>query len=267
MVSGTWHFGLVARWWAEVNTPEPAELAYLHDAIRRFGEPALDLGCGTGRLLAPLLAAGFDVDGIDVSPDMVAYAAAAIGGADATASGRLAVQSFDELAMPRRYGMIFSIGSFAIGGRVERDALALRRAYEQLLPGGAVILSYEVASDGRVARMGDPTQAYPRPWPVASATATLGDGDELELLTRAAGYDAVTRTQDLEIWARLRREGRLVREEFGSLRNTYYRPEDLVAMLDAAGFEAIAVEGPYTARPPEPEDDTVVIVARRSSLS
>ncbi|HWI61375.1 MAG TPA: class I SAM-dependent methyltransferase [Symbiobacteriaceae bacterium] len=32
----------------------------------------MDAGCGTGRLLIPLLAAGFDVDGADISPDMLA---------------------------------------------------------------------------------------------------------------------------------------------------------------------------------------------------
>ncbi len=68
----TWHFGLMARWWAEFNRAEPAELAYYQAAIERSGQPALDLGCGAGRLLLPLLAAGLDVDGVDLSPDMLA---------------------------------------------------------------------------------------------------------------------------------------------------------------------------------------------------
>lgn len=58
--SGTWHYGLIARWWAEFNVAEPDELAYLRAAIHRFGEPALDVGCGTGRILVPLLADGLD---------------------------------------------------------------------------------------------------------------------------------------------------------------------------------------------------------------
>ncbi len=70
--SGTWHYGLIARWWAEFNSATPEELAYFRAAIRRFGEPAHDLGCGTGRILMPLLAEGFDVDGSDVSADMIA---------------------------------------------------------------------------------------------------------------------------------------------------------------------------------------------------
>ena len=66
----TWHYGLVARWWAEFNAPGPDELAFYRGVIERDGQPALDLGCGAGRLLLPLLSAGLDVDGCDISPDM-----------------------------------------------------------------------------------------------------------------------------------------------------------------------------------------------------
>lgn len=261
--TGTWHYGLIARWWAEVNRPEENELAYLRGAITRFGEPALDLGCGTGRLLVPLVAEGFDVDGTDVSPDMLAEAASAGAAAGLAIGGRLSVQAFDELALARRYGTVFSIGSFAIGGSAERDAEALRRVHAHLRPGGAVLLSYEVISGEDHVLLADPGRRYPRPWPDAGTRATLADGDELELRTRATGYDAATRTHALEIHALLWRDGSLVREESGSLRNTYYRPEDVVAMLRAAGFGDIEVEGPYTGRAPDPGDETVVVVARR----
>ena len=71
--SGTWHHGLMARWWAEFNHAEPQELAYYRGTIERFGQPALDLACGAGRILLPLLEAGLDVDGVDVSADMLAH--------------------------------------------------------------------------------------------------------------------------------------------------------------------------------------------------
>jgi SAM-dependent methyltransferase len=264
-MTGTWHYGLIARWWAEVNLPEAVELAYLRAAIARFGEPALDLGCGTGRLLAPLLADGLDVDGTDISTDMLEYARDAGEAAGIDMAGRLAAQPFDGLDRPRRYATIFSIGSFAIGGSPERDAAALRRIHDHLLPGGAVLLSYELASEVDHARMADATRVYPSPWPTAGTRATLSDGDELELLSRATGYDADLRCQALEIRARLWRAGRLVREEEGSLLCTYYLPGRLCTMLENAGLADVTVEGPYTGRPPEPGDETVVLVARRVS--
>ena len=51
----TWHHGLVARWWAEFNLDGPEIEHY-----RRYVEdgPALDVACGTGRLLVPWLEAG-----------------------------------------------------------------------------------------------------------------------------------------------------------------------------------------------------------------
>ena len=68
----TWHYGLVARWWDEFNAAGPEELACFRAFVERDGQPALDLACGTGRLLLPLLREGFDVDGCDISPDMLA---------------------------------------------------------------------------------------------------------------------------------------------------------------------------------------------------
>jgi 2-polyprenyl-3-methyl-5-hydroxy-6-metoxy-1,4-benzoquinol methylase len=59
----------VERWRAEFNVAEPLEIAYFRGAIERFGQPALDLGCGAGRLLLPLLADGLIVDGVDISAD------------------------------------------------------------------------------------------------------------------------------------------------------------------------------------------------------
>ena len=57
----TWHYGVVARWWAEFNTAGP-EIAYFRQFIEGDGQPALDAACGTGRLLLPYIRDGFDVD-------------------------------------------------------------------------------------------------------------------------------------------------------------------------------------------------------------
>ena len=67
-----WHHGLVARAWAEFQTAGGEEAAYFRAVIETAGQPALDLGCGAGRLLLLYMQAGLDVDGCDYSADMLA---------------------------------------------------------------------------------------------------------------------------------------------------------------------------------------------------
>jgi 2-polyprenyl-3-methyl-5-hydroxy-6-metoxy-1,4-benzoquinol methylase len=66
----TWHYGVVARFWAEFIN-DGAAILYFLQQIETHGQPALDAGCGTGRLLLPALRAGLDVDGSDISADML----------------------------------------------------------------------------------------------------------------------------------------------------------------------------------------------------
>src|SRR3954469_1599393 len=136
---GTWHHGLIARYWYEFNRPEPAELAWYRKAIERFGQPALDLACGAGRLLAPLAAEGIDVDGVDVSADMILWAARAADDAGVTIA--LHRQAAHELHLDRRYRTIYCCDSFGIGGGRARDLEALRRVRAHLEPGGAFVFS------------------------------------------------------------------------------------------------------------------------------
>ena len=56
--------------WAEEG--EPAELALLDEVLREHPGPSLEVGCGSGRLLLPLLQKGHDVEGLELSGEMLA---------------------------------------------------------------------------------------------------------------------------------------------------------------------------------------------------
>src|SRR5204862_7835775 len=76
---------------------------YLAQA-REAGGPVLDLCCGTGRVLLPLLRAGVDADGVDAFPAMLEAARR-----KARAEGfapELTRAEMREFRLPRRYALI-----------------------------------------------------------------------------------------------------------------------------------------------------------------
>src|SRR5262249_28655898 len=81
-----------------------ADRGFYRELIIRYGEPALDVGCGTGRLLLDYLAAGIDVDGVDNSPEMLRICSAK---AEAAGLGpTVYCQEMEWMDLPRRYRTI-----------------------------------------------------------------------------------------------------------------------------------------------------------------
>lgn len=259
----TWHYGLVARWWAEFNMDGP-EIDYFRRFIERFGEPALDVACGAGRLLLPYRRAGLDVDGADISADMIRLA-----GERLEAEGLetdLFVQPMHQLELPRRYRTILVCGGFALGGSREHDQEALRRFHRHLLPGGALVFDYYLPYK-------DPDEwkfwpavereELPEPWPEAGVRKRAADGDEIELLIRLAALDPLEQVATRELRARLWRGGGVVEEEQHVLLERLYFRNELLDMLATAGFSDVEVLGDHTEDVATAESGVLVFVARR----
>jgi SAM-dependent methyltransferase len=261
--SGTWHYGLIARWWAEFNKAEPHELDYYRSAIRKFGEPVVDLGCGTGRFLVPLSADGFDIDGVDISPDMIEAAAAQL---PKSRPAQLSLQGLHELRLDRTYRTAYMCGVFGIGGSRDNDLEALRRAYQHLEPGGALLIIHQLPNEdeeGWADWLPGHRAGYPRPWPDEGDRRRAADGDDIELLARVAEFDPLEQQLTLAMHARLWRDGAVVREESYLLRTCLYFAQEIVLMLKDAGFRDVKVEGNYTGVPATGDDPKVIFVARR----
>jgi SAM-dependent methyltransferase len=261
----TWHYGLIARWWAEFNVAAPEELAFYRAIIEHNGQPALDLACGTGRLLLPLLRAGLDVDGCDLSPDMLALCREQ--GAREGLAPQLYGQAMHALELPRAYRTIYICDSFGLGGQRAQDAEALRRCYHHLAPGGTLVFSYYVP-------YGDATQwlfwlpehrhQVPAAWPESGTRRQAANGDELELRSRVVDLDPLEQRLTLQMRAALWRAGQLVAEEEHSLQeNLYFRNELL--LLAQAGFGDVGVFAGYTTAPPSAEQTMLVFVACKSA--
>jgi SAM-dependent methyltransferase len=258
----TWHYGVVARWWAEFNVDGP-EIAYFRQFVEQ-GQPALDVACGTGRLLLPYLRAGLDVDGCDVSPDMLAHCREAA--SREGLSPNLYAQAMHELDLPRRYRTVFVCGALGLGSSREQDAEAFRRLYDHLEPGGTLVLDNEVPyADAALWQywLKEERAELPRPRREPSERRTGSDGAEYALLGRLVDFDPLAQQATREMRAFMWRDGELVAEEEHLLTTTFYFRDEIVLMLERAGFVDVEVRGQHNDALPTPDDDFLVFVARR----
>ncbi|MGH9212128.1 MAG: class I SAM-dependent methyltransferase [Acidimicrobiales bacterium] len=117
----------VDRW---RDHPDEVELSLLTTVT----DPVLDVGCGPGRIVGALAAAGRVVLGLDTSPRAVAEARQ-------RRAPVLQRSVFGPLPGERRWGSVLLLdGNVGIGGDPRR---LLRRCAELLRPGGEVLVELE----------------------------------------------------------------------------------------------------------------------------
>ena len=259
-----WHYGLVARQWGEFETDGGKEASYFRGIIENSGQPALDLGCGSGRLLLPYLHAGLDVDGCDYSKDMLAQCQER-----ATREGlspRLYEQAMHELDLPQRYRTIYACGVVGLGGERQLTGRAMRRCYEHLRHGGAFVFDYSPRWNDPPAwlsRLPENRQALPQEWPLSGERKLLADGTELELIARTIEMDPLEDVATRQIMARLWRKDELLKEEVHTQKVEDYSKNELVMMLEQAGFSEIRIDGDYSAEPATADHKALLFVARK----
>ena len=261
----TWHYGLIADYWAEFNDDFRAfEIQYFQRWVERGGGPALEAGCGTGRVLIPLLRAGLDVDGCDVSEDMVAHCRekAAREGLSPT----LWTQPMHRLDPPRTYKTVYVCGAFGLGSTRAQDSEALRRFHACLESGGTLLVDHEVpyASDAVTWQWWQKTHRpeLPRAWREPDERQRASDGSEYELQSRVLDLDPLEQRLTLEIRVERWRDGKLEAEETRTLTSTMYLKNEVVLMLRDAGFAKVAVEGDHNDTPATRDDGFLVFIAR-----
>jgi SAM-dependent methyltransferase len=112
-------------------------------AIERGAGPALELGCGTGRLLLRYAAAGLDVEGIDSSADMLAICEQHA--ATMKVSVTLHHTDWTNFDLPRHYATIYNpSGSFSLIDDDDRARHALATWMRHLAPGGRLLVAMGV---------------------------------------------------------------------------------------------------------------------------
>lgn len=245
--------GLIAEAWdvLRADAPRWPDVAFYRDAVLASGQPALDVGCATGRLLLAFLEEGIDTDAVDVSPEMLAIVRRKAAARGLDVSGRLFQQAMEALALPRRYRTILvSSSSFQLLTAPAAAAEALRRFRVHLEPGGTLVMSLMLLW----------TQAPPAPiftteWSGWREAVRPSDGATFRRRSRST-FDMVQQLESTEDEYELVRDGRVAAAEAHarSPATRWYTPEQAVALLREAGFTGVRLTSGFTQEPIRPED-------------
>ncbi|MEO8346393.1 MAG: class I SAM-dependent methyltransferase [Betaproteobacteria bacterium] len=207
-----------------------AEVDWYAQRLPGDAGPQLELMCGSGRLLVPLVADGCKLHGVDASAAMLASCEARL--AAGNLSTPLFRQDLTQLNLPFRYSAAFiAAGSFQLITDPGAALLALQRIRAHLITPGLLHMDMFVPAES-AQRLGAPL--------VELRTVRLADGTQIALRTESTMW-ADARMCRYENRYAHRRGATLLAEEHESLTLTWYPPEDIAALISEAGFADVAI--------------------------
>lgn len=217
--------GIVAEWYDDFLAGEGEDIRLYMSLLLEEGGPVLELACGTGRLTLPLLRAGLEVDGVDISEEMLALCRAKLDAAGLRA--RLIRQPIEQLDLGRAYRCVFvSGGSFQLITDPEHIRSAVAGMHRHLLPGGRLILDVVIGP----APFGG---SDPDTWHIGRVAHR---GDERLVYSSRTEYDPFTQVSRLLTRYELYRGNRLVDTVLDELHLREYSRGEVELLLGQAGF-------------------------------
>ena len=206
------------------------DMLYYTQQLAGMPGPVLEAGVGTGRMLVPLLRQGLDVDGVDLSPDMLKQCKANL--SQNRLQTNLYNQDLTKLKLPRKYGaIIMPTGSFCL---LPRDVVkaALVGFYNHLLPGGKFVFDAIFPDDFKKG------ETFCKTYP-------LEDGAGILYTNFSDEIDWVEQKTSHVIRYELVKDGEVQKAELSGFTLYWYGMWELEMLLENAGFVDIKSEFGY----------------------
>jgi SAM-dependent methyltransferase len=229
-------------------------------AVAGGGDPVLELGCGTGRVLVPLARAGAEITGLDLSGGMLERCRAKIAGEPREVRDRVQLVEADMTSFDigRRFASIICpFAGFQHLLTVDEQLACLGRCRAHLFPQGRLLLDLPNP---------DPAPAeYTRheleEGEAAAQVVDWTDGRRIRWWMTVIGYDRSLQCSECEVtYEIVAVDGRTRRvTETISLRYTFRY--ELEHLLFRAGFRLLTLYGDYDCSPLGDESPAMIAVA------
>ena len=227
------YYAIGYRWNADV------ECHFLESCLKTYGPPnatrMLDIGCGTGRHLTVLATRGYQVTGIDLRLEMIAYVN------DEAKKARLpitaSVDDLSHLTVKGTYDMAFCLmDTFRFLLTNEAIVAHLRAVAKRLAPGGLYVTDFWVPSQWDL--IGNEIHQ----WEQTEGDTTV----RVFYLQHPESIDPIAQTFDDELVLEVH-EGATTREiRGGPTRTRLILPQEFCALVESAGvFKLLTTHGEF----------------------
>jgi len=254
MTKSDWDYrGLAAECYDLWFGDEPFwDQGFFYERICQNNGVALEIACGTGRLLVPFLRDGLVVEGIDASDEMLSICRAKAARAGVTPT--LYQQHMQDMVLASRYRTIFIPAcSFQILAAREEALEALQRFYRHLEPGGELLITLAV-----------PWQDFgaERQWRLRRSGVRPSDGAAI-LIHEAKVSDRLEQVQHIWLRYEVFQEGRLLQTQLRTHLLRWYHKHEFAMMLESVGFRTVVVQCGYADRDMTNPEAELIFMAKR----
>lgn len=227
------------------------------ELYRQFAEraegPVLELGCGSGRVLSALIAAGITATGVDSSTAMLGLARQRLGHRARLILDEMSSLENPELQTAGPYALIFAaINTFLHLPDSEAQLACLAAAKSLIAPGGFLLLDLLVPTpdfllslDGRL---------------LLEFSTPMGTSPRLDkFVTR--GHDLASQTIISTVYYDLTAPDGTLRRQVNSYLTRYVHRFEAEHLLDRAGWNLVSTFGDYELGAFDSESERMILLA------
>ena len=260
--------GAQARFYDSYFTGLDGEVEFYVAQASACGGPVLEAGCGTGRTLFPVAAAGIDISGLELSPDMVAQARQRRADLPEQVRRRVTITEGDMRDLPADLGTGFRLISLPYRTfqhllTTEDQLTTLHGFRKRLAPGGRLVLNLFDPTADMVRVLNEPEPSddiadlpidmeFPEPEPESGSGPESGlrsgSGRQVRVRYRR-GYALEAQILHQVFFYEILDNGTVVDVERGELMLRYTYRFEMEHLLRLAGFSIVSLAGDFEAGP------------------
>lgn len=228
--------------------PKADDIPFYTDLAQEKGAPILELGCGTGRLLLPLAKAGFQITGLDISPEMLEVAKRKIEAESVSHLVSLQLGDMCDFSLGETYNLIIIPYSNCLEPETEEEiASVLKCSFDHLNSGGYLVIDNVFIGEGTQKEWGK--DKFKNVLIDKKTVPEPQNPDSLLSFVEVDMLDAKKRISRRDILVYHIGTDGSIRQKHFYITWRYVTPERMTEMLKACGFVQIDVYGGYDRKP------------------